>query len=115
MPWLNPLLVVYALLNIVLGIHGAISAKEYYSLSGVAIGLLVLGSIAWAKTQPRWGRIASLVIAALVVARFMPKFLKTQQWYPAGLEVIASIVVIVALLAGHLLANRPKGSATPGA
>jgi len=103
---LNPLIVVYALLNIVLGIVGAIRAHEIWSLAGVVIGLLVFGCLAWTKTNPRAGRIATLVIALLVAGRFGKKFFGEGQWYPAGIEVISSVVVIVALLAGHLMAQK---------
>jgi len=104
MPWLNPLLIVYALLNIGLGIDGALHGSVVSVIAGVAIGVLMLGSVALAKTQPRAGRIASLVIAVAVLAQFLRKFLTTHAWLPAGTLVVASAVVILALLWGHMIA-----------
>ena len=104
---LNLLIVIYAVLCIVLGIYGAISAKEYFSLAGVLIGVLQFACLGWTRSNPRAGRIGSLVIAILVLGQFMPKFIKLGKW-PAGVLSIASIILIIALLAGDFMAMSAK-------
>ena len=71
----------------------------------------MLGSVDLAQSQPRWGRILSLVIAIAILGNFAPKFFKTGDWVPAGTMMIASAIVVVALLGGHMMGNRK--SATP--
>ena len=112
MRWLNPLIVIYALLCIVLGIYGAVSAREYFSLAGVLIGLLELGCLALHPKNPRLSRIGSLVIALGVLGMFLPKFIKLGKWLPAGVLTIASTVLVIALVVGHLMSMQAKGSAT---
>jgi hypothetical protein len=110
MRWLNSSIVIYALLCIVLGIYGAVSAGEYFSLAGVLIGLLELGCLAALPKNPRLSRIGSLVIALGVLGMFLPKFIKLGKWLPAGVLTFASAILVVALIAGHLLGMQPKNS-----
>ncbi len=74
---LNILLVSFSILMIGMGAEAA--SKSMVSLiAGATIGLLMLGSVALAKSNPRAGRIMSLVVAVLPLGRFLPKFLKEQ-------------------------------------
>ena len=114
MGWLNVVLVLYSLLNIGLAIYGYQQGSQVSLIAGLAIGVLMLGSVALSMTHPRWGRIFSLVLALAVTGRFLPLFLKTKDWLPAGVLTVASVIVIVCLLGGHLFANRDR-SATPDA
>lgn len=116
MPWLNNLLVLFSLLNIGLGIYGFVAKDSLVSLiAGVAIGALMLGTVALAKTQPRWGRIGSLVLCVAVIGQFLPKFLKSQHWLPAGILAFSGIFVAACLIGAHLAASAAKKSATPTA
>lgn len=113
MPWLNTVLVLFSLLNIGLGIYGFVAKNTLVSLiAGVVIGLLMLGTVALAKTHPRWGRIGSLVLTIAVLGQFAPKFIKTQDWLPAGILTIAGAIVFICLGAGHMLGVKAKNSAT---
>ncbi len=106
---LNILLVSFSILMIGMGAEAA--SKSMVSLiAGATIGLLMLGSVALAKSNPRAGRIMSLVVALLPLGRFLPKFLKEQQIWPAGVAVISSVIVIVALVAGHVFAMRKRST-----
>ena len=109
---LNALIVVYAVLCIVLGIYGSVTAKEYYSLAGVAIGLLQFGCLALLPKWPRWSRIGSLVVAVLVLGRFLPKYLSEGNWLPAGVLAVASAVLIIALVLGHVLGMQSNRAST---
>ncbi len=112
MPWLNTVLILFSLLNIGLGIYGYASKNSMPSLiAGVVIGALMLGTVALAKTHPRWGRIGSLALAVAVLGQFAPKFFKTQDWLPAGILTVAGGFVVVCLLGGHFAAMRAKKAA----
>lgn len=107
--FLNVLIVLYALFQIGFGIWGTVQAGEIASaIGGIAIGVLQFVCLALTPKYPRWGRIGSLVVALLVVGRFAKPFFGQGKWYPAGIEVVTSLVLIVALLLGHVLANAKK-------
>lgn len=111
---LNVLLMLYAALNLGLGIYGFAVKQSMVSLiAGAAIAALILFTLWLTKTNPRMGRIGSLIVAVLVTGRFLPMFLKSGDWLPAGILSIASGVVIIALLAGHMMAMQAKKVATP--
>lgn len=111
MPWLNAVLVLFSLLNIGLGIYGYVVKDTLVSLiAGLVIGALMLGTVALAKTHPRWGRIGSLVLTIAVLGQFAPKFIKTQDWLPAGILSISAAIVFICLGVGHMLGMRSKAA-----
>jgi uncharacterized membrane protein (UPF0136 family) len=115
MPWLNMVLVAFSLLNIGLGVYGYSASGSAVSLiAGVAIGILMLGTVALAKVQPRIARIASLILSLAVIGRFLPKFLETQDWLPAGILSLSAIAVALCLVGGHIAAMSGRRS-TPSA
>jgi uncharacterized membrane protein (UPF0136 family) len=109
----NVVVLVYALLTIGLGIDGYVAKGSWQSaLAGGVAGLLLLGSLALAKTNPRAGRIGAAVITLLLLIRFLGPFIKTQDWMPAGVMTIASAITLAVLVGGHLLAmSRRKAQA----
>lgn len=116
--WLNTLIVIYAVFQMAFGIYGTVQAGEPMSaIAGIAIGILQFACLGVTKKNPRVGRIASLVVALLVVGRFGKPFFVDGKWYPAGIEVVSSLILVVALIAGHLLAMQAKKNApaTPSA
>jgi uncharacterized membrane protein (UPF0136 family) len=114
MRWLNALLIVFSLLSIGLGVYG-FSAKDSVPslIGGGAAGFFMLGTVYLAQSQPRWGRIASLVIALAILGQFAPKFFKYKDWLPAGTMMIASAIVVIALIAGHVAGSRARKNVTP--
>src|SRR5687768_5416420 len=99
MRWLNALLIIFSLLSIGLGIYGFSAKSSVPSLiGGGAAGFFMLGTVYLAQSQPRWGRIASLIIAVGILGNFAPKFFKTGDWLPAGIMMIASAIVVIALI-----------------
>jgi uncharacterized membrane protein (UPF0136 family) len=116
MPWLNILLILFSLLNIGLGIYGYAEKGIVVSLiAGCVAGLLMIGTVALAKSNPRWGRIASMVVAFALLGRFLPAFIKTGDWLPAGILTVSSAIVVIALVLGHLIGMMGRKSATPTA
>lgn len=116
MRWLNGILIAFSVLSIGLGVYGMVTKGSPISLiAGGTAGILMLGTVFLAQKQPRIGRILSLVVALGMLGNFLPKFLKTNDWLPAGTMAVASIFVILALIGGHLAAMQAKKSATPSA
>ncbi len=123
MRFVNVTLLIYALLSVALGAYAYFYGEKHSMISliaGAVAGLLVLGSLALAKTNPRAGRIAAAVVALLMLGRMGPAALEDPKWHTVTLAV-ASIVVIAVLLGVHFYAmNKRKATAvgtdtTPGA
>ncbi len=108
MPWLNAVLLFYAILNVVMGALGYLNKGSIISLiAGTAAAAIILGCLAWSKNNPRAARITSLVIAALLLGRFAPKAFQNQL-YPAGIMFVCSLIVIICLGAGHMMGMKAK-------
>ena len=112
MTWVRWVLVAYGVLNIVLGILGSLKGSVQSLIFGGAAGLLVLACVWISMTKPRVGYIIAMVIALAVGGRFLMQWMKDLSvFYPNGLIALASIATIIAMLAGHMLAQRgPKTS-----
>lgn len=72
------------------------------------MGLLAIGSVFLWTIKPMFGRILSMVVMLAAIGRFMPKMIKEGQMYPAGLTVFASIIVLVLLISGHIMAKKAR-------
>lgn len=115
---INIALIAYGVMCIVMGVQAAFFPHEGAKASMVSLyaagglGLLMIASVyIWTKS-PRAGRIMAVVLALLSLGRFMPKFIKEQQIYPAGITVIASIIVIGLLVAGHMQGMKERKAGT---
>jgi uncharacterized membrane protein (UPF0136 family) len=114
----NIALIAYGVMCIAMGVQASFFPHEGATVSMVSLyaagglGLLMIASVyIWTKS-PRVGRIMAVVLALLSLVRFAPKVMKEQQIYPAGITVIASIIVIALLVAGHMqgMKERKAGS-----
>lgn len=106
---INAAIVLYALLCIGLGVE-AYSVKQSLPslMGGAGIGILEFASLfTWTK-NPRAGRIMSLVVALMGMGRFIKPFFTEGKIYPAGVMVIASLILVGLLIAGHLQAMAAK-------
>lgn len=98
-----------ALVLIVMGILGFAEGHSVPSLvAGVLFGGLLLGFLAYTKTNPRVGRIGAAVVSLLPLGRFLPSLIKTGKIYPAGIIVFCGIVTFCVLGAGHMIAMSKK-------
>ena len=105
----NVVVLVYALLSIGMGLYGYFAKGSWQSaVAGGVAGLLLLGTLALAKSHPRWGRIGAAVIALLLLGRFAGPFFKTGDWVPAGVMMIASVIALAVLIGGHVMATRKR-------
>ena len=109
MPWLNVVLFLYGLLNIVMGSLGYVEKGSIPSIvSGCLAGLIVIGSVFGTKVNPRAARITALVIAVLLMGRFAPKTFSQHKIYPDGIEFISSLLVFACLLGGHVMGMKQR-------
>jgi len=103
MPWTVIVLFVYGVFTIAMGLAGFIHGHSLPSLiSGGIAGVLVLVAASLAKGQPKVGFGLALVVALLMIGRFMGPLMSKHQLYPAGIIVGASVVGIIAAIAGLL-------------
>lgn len=108
MPWLNVVLLMYAVLNVTMGLLGFINKHSIASLiAGTAAALVISFCLILTKSNPRAARITSLVVAFLLLVRFAPKAL-ANQLYPAGIMFVCSLIVIICLGAGHMIGMKQK-------
>ncbi len=113
----NSVLIAYGILCIGLGVQAfAFPIAPHKSsmmsiLAGGLLGVLSIGSVYLWTSNPRMGRILAIVPAVLALGKFGSDMTKPDAgFYPAGLMVAASVVVIVMLGMGHMMANKDKGA-----
>ena len=76
-------------------------------IGGVMLGGLMVSSYFLWKSNPRNGRFMSLGLAVLALVMFAPRALKGAM-YPNGYKVVLSVILIILLGAGHMMANKEK-------
>ena len=67
----------------------------------------MIGSFFFWKSNPRGGRIMSLVLAVLALFMFGPKAIQGVL-YPSGLMAGLSVLLIILLGSGHMMSNKSK-------
>ena len=108
MPWLNVVLLLYAVLNVTMGLLGYINKHSIVSLIAGTVAAAIIGfCLIWVKTNPRSARITSLVVAILLLGNFTPGTL-ANKLYPAGIMFVCSLIVIICLGAGHMIGMKQK-------
>ncbi len=113
MALVNVSILIYAILAIALGAYGYWEKGSVVSIiAGGIAGLLLLGSLALAKTNPRVGRIAAAVVALLMLGQMGRKAFEDGTWHTIAMTV-ASLIVIGILVGGHFsaMAKRKAGQA----
>lgn len=105
MTWLRVALVLYGLLNIILG--ALAYSKSHVSLyAGAGAGLLAILA-AWLSTKNSLaGYGLGALVCVLLLGRFLPKFLKDSEIYPGGIIAGASALMLVLLIVGHFMGRR---------
>lgn len=93
--------VFFGAISLLLGMLGYIRAKSIPSLiaGGISgIGLCAAGVIAIRNGTP--GYIMGLVLSVLLLGRFLPAFLKSKKFYPAGIMAVLSLLGVAAGIGG---------------
>jgi uncharacterized membrane protein (UPF0136 family) len=109
-PSISDYFALFGAISIILGILGFVRAKSRASLiAGTLSGLGLLGAavvIAKHYTDEREsiknGYILGLVVSVLLLGRFLPGFLKSKKFYPAGIMALLSLGGITAGILGLL-------------
>jgi uncharacterized membrane protein (UPF0136 family) len=95
--------VFFGLASLVLGILGFVKAKSRASLfAGGVSGVLLVVAGMMALKNPSVGYVVGAVVSGLLMGRFLPVFLKTKAWYPAGIMAVLSVLGVAAGVAGYL-------------
>lgn len=99
--------VFFGAISLLLGILGYVRAKSFPSLiaGGVSgIGLVasavVAAKQALSNSGTNVGYVMALVLSILLLGRFLPAFLKTKKFYPAGIMAVLSVLGVAAAIAG---------------
>ncbi|MDB6132588.1 MAG: hypothetical protein JWM59_831 [Verrucomicrobiales bacterium] len=99
--------VFFGAVSLLLGILGYVRAKSFPSLiaGGISgIGLMTSAVVAakQAISNPgtNLGYLMALVLSLLLLGRFLPGFLKTKKFYPAGIMALLSLLGVAAAIAG---------------
>ena len=94
-------LFVFGALTIAGGVMGYVKKGSTDSLiAGGIAGILLLIAGALIPSKPQVGLILGLVISIALAGRFVPMFLKTHSFMPAGMMSILSVIgIVMAILA----------------
>ena len=100
----------FGIVSIFLGILGFVRAKSRASLiAGGLSGIALMGAAfviaKHYKFEPghiNRGYIMGLILSVLLLGRFLPGFLKTKKFYPAGIMALLSLGGIIAGILGLL-------------
>lgn len=114
MVWLERTLLYYGIFNIALGIWGFVEGSPISLAAGGGAGVLVIVAAWIAKTRPTIGHILAALVCLALLGRFVMLSMKEFKWVPGGIEIIASSIVLICLVAGHLLGRRATGSGDLG-
>ncbi len=109
-PSISDYYAIFGAISILLGIAGFIRAKSRASLiagtlSGLALlfaAMVIAKRYAAGTDSVKTGYIIGLVLSVLLLGRFLPGFLKSKKFYPAGIMAILSLGGIAAGILGLL-------------
>ena len=96
----------FGAISIAFGVLGYVRAKSVASLyAGGLSGIMLAASAGMAlKLAPKadlfnWGYLLCLILSLALLGRFLPAFLKSKKFYPAG---IMAVLGVLGVLAGIL-------------
>lgn len=112
---INAAVLGFGVFSIVLGCMAYFAPTEGHKphimslVGGSMLGALMIGSFFVWKSNPRAGRIMSLVLGVLSLLMFAPRAM-SGVFYPNGLMAILSFLLIALLGSGHMAANKAKSN-----
>lgn len=91
--------IAYGILAIAGGVLGYVKAKSTASLiSGIVSGvLLLIGGLLQQQGSP-FGLVFSAIVTGVLVAVFIVRLIKTRKFMPAGIMIIAGLIVVITML-----------------
>lgn len=107
MLWLNTIVGLFALLNIVGGFVGYQEKHSIMSLiGGGVIGVVLIASVFMTKSNPKGGYLLAGAMTLLTLGFFMMRYMTGHKIWPAGVMVLASVAVLACLVAGHFASRN---------
>jgi uncharacterized membrane protein (UPF0136 family) len=113
---INAAVLAFGVISIALGCMAYFAPTEGHKphimslIGGCSLGALMIGSFFVWTNKPRAGRIMSLVLGVLSLLMFAPRAFQGF-FYPNGLMALLSLVLILMLGSGHMMANKNKSVA----
>lgn len=88
---------VFGALTILGGLMGFIRKKSRASLiaGGISGALLIVAGGLMLDGRAQAGLIMGLVVSLALAGQFVPKFLRTRNWMPAGMMAVLSVIGLV--------------------
>lgn len=109
MTWLKVIIILYAFLNIGGGIEGFVAKHSIPSIAaGSSFGVLLLVGVFLAGSNSKLGYGICAVVALGNLGFFAQGLIKGKGFWPAGVMVIASVVTLGCLVAGHFMGKAPS-------
>ena len=105
MGWIGATLVLYGLLNIVLGAL-AYSKSPVSLYAGGGAGLVAIIAALISRSNPKVGYIIGGIVCLALLGRFLPKMFSEFQLYPGFMIVASSVVTLIIVMIG-LLRSKP--------
>ena len=91
--------IVFGVLTILGGIVGYVKAGSVASIiAGAVTGVLLLVGAFLLPEHRAAGLAIALIISLLLAAQFIPKFLRTSRFMPAGIMSVLSVIGIIAAI-----------------
>ena len=124
MPGINIDLLVYGIAMLVMGIHGFINGSVVSLIAAGSVGVIIIGTVALHKTNPRPARIIGAVVSLLTLLNEGKSYMFPKpptdapvtrapierKIYPHGVAAGLSLIGFVVLGSGHILAKRASAS-----
>jgi uncharacterized membrane protein (UPF0136 family) len=94
----------FGVVSIVLGVLGYVRAKSVASLyagglSGILMAASAVMALRRAESSPdlfNFGYLLCLLLSVALLGRFLPAFLKSKKFYPAGIMAVLGVLGVIA-------------------
>ena len=107
--FINASVITYGIAMVAFGGLGYAEKGSVISLiAGGVVGLLAIASyFVWQK-NPRAGRIMGVFVAALAAGNAAMSLAKGKPFYPQGVVMVLSLIMVVILGMGHMMASKGR-------
>ncbi len=103
MLWLHVVVVLFAILNLGMGIHGGIQGSWVSLAAAGGAGLIALAGALVARDRPSVGYAIVAVVCVALLGRFVPLLMRDFKVYPGGIAASASAITLICLAVGHFV------------
>ncbi len=112
MGWLSICVIVYGIVMLMGGVMGYVTAKSVPSLiTGLVSGMLLIGSMALAKTHPRIGYFLATLVTVALIGVFLERYMKVHGMRNIGLIALSGLMLVL-LIVGHFMSGSSEPAHT---